>query len=266
MFIVSPLSVVRALIQLPLFQMLRAPAPVALKSCPVVRGSDGAFGQLSDPLHSFTNRPPSAWIGGLTGDGVQGVEHPHHDGDVACTILPDLVEGFGQQTFEARASGNEAQFSLIQAVGWGKFTGRKPDQDRRQVIDAHHCGRGVVDAGGQRFHGDIDDLPDAERGIGFHRALTADAIGRIQLGRCFIVHAARVDHREQRCALDDKLPDAVFHPQDCLVFAGHIQECSRVDILDVTGLPGRDCRPMLIGKRRPEDAIPVVIISSWANR
>jgi len=114
----------------PRLQSFAYPCQFALKSCPVVRGSDGPFGQLSDPLHSFTNRPPSSWFGCLTGNGLQCAEHPHHNGNVARTILPDLVEGFGQQTFEARASDNEAQFSLIQAVGGGKLTGRKPDRRR----------------------------------------------------------------------------------------------------------------------------------------
>ena len=48
----------------------------ALKSCPVVRRLDAAFGQFGDPLHLVTERPPPARAGRQTGDGLNRTKHP----------------------------------------------------------------------------------------------------------------------------------------------------------------------------------------------
>ena len=48
----------------------------ALNPFPVVRGLDGAFGQLGNPLHLFTEGLPPGMAGCQTGDGLKRAKHP----------------------------------------------------------------------------------------------------------------------------------------------------------------------------------------------
>ena len=48
----------------------------ALKSCPVVWRLDATFGQLGEPLHLVTERPPLVPAGRQTGDGLNRTKHP----------------------------------------------------------------------------------------------------------------------------------------------------------------------------------------------
>lgn len=68
----------------------------------VLRG-DRALSHGSDQFRLVPQRLPSPGVRRLAGDGLQGLELSREHRDVAFGVLPELVEGFGQQALKARA-------------------------------------------------------------------------------------------------------------------------------------------------------------------
>ena len=102
----------------------------------IVRRGDRALGHGGDQVRLLPQRLPSPGVRRLAGDGFQRLKLSRQDRDVAFGILPDLVEGFGQQALEARASGDDAQLPLdpggreSQSPGPQAGRGSPPDSPR----------------------------------------------------------------------------------------------------------------------------------------
>ncbi len=97
---------------------------------------------------------------------------------------------------------------------------------------------GIVDGGGQRALGDVDELSQPEHDVLLHRALDPE---RDQLGDLPVAYlAVAAQHAEQRRALGNEIADRGQHLQHGVVPAREARQSVPVDVQHDTSTLGAD--------------------------
>src|SRR5690606_11704225 len=106
------------------------------------------------------------------------LEQVDEDDRLATGVLPDLVEGDPDKGGVGGPVADDTQRTTpVPYCSLGEGASHQPRQRRRQLVDDVDGGIGIVDAGGERSHRDLDQVLDGKLRVLVGRAVRPDDEG-----------------------------------------------------------------------------------------